>query len=108
MSAVPQAAATAQAVSSPYRLLVVNGNTTSELTSSLASQAEAFYGGSVHIHAVTAGFGPAYIASRAEAARMRAQFNNPTRACLWFRSLCRIVTHTPPSAFLVWMIGRIH
>ncbi len=68
MSAVPQAAATAQAVSSPYRLLVVNGNTTSELTSSLASQAEAFYGGSVRIHAVTAGFGPAYIASRAEAA----------------------------------------
>ncbi|QEK94130.1 hydrogenase expression protein HupH [Achromobacter insolitus] len=68
MSAVPQAAATAQSVSSPYRLLVVNGNTTSELTSSLASQAEAFYGGSVHIHAVTAGFGPAYIASRAEAA----------------------------------------
>ncbi|WP_313379816.1 aspartate/glutamate racemase family protein [Achromobacter insolitus] len=68
MSAVPQAAATAQSVSSPYRLLVVNGNTTSELTSSLASQAEAFYGGSVQIHAVTAGFGPAYIASRAEAA----------------------------------------
>ncbi|MDQ6212435.1 aspartate/glutamate racemase family protein [Achromobacter insolitus] len=68
MSAVPQAAATAQSVSSPYRLLVVNGNTTSELTSSLASQAEAFYGGSVHIHAVTAEFGPAYIASRAEAA----------------------------------------
>jgi allantoin racemase len=68
MSAVPQAAATELSLSAPYRLLVVNGNTTSELTASLASQAEAFYGDMVRIHAVTAGFGPAYIASRAEAA----------------------------------------
>ncbi|MEN5167803.1 aspartate/glutamate racemase family protein [Achromobacter kerstersii] len=52
----------------PYRLLVVNGNTTSDLTTSLANQARAFFDGAAHVHAVTAVFGPAYIASRVEAA----------------------------------------
>ncbi|MGY6271093.1 aspartate/glutamate racemase family protein [Achromobacter denitrificans] len=66
MSAVPDAAC--PPVSAPYRLLVVNGNTTAELTASLASQARAFLGDAARIHAVTAGYGPAYIASRAEAA----------------------------------------
>jgi allantoin racemase len=52
----------------PYRLLVVNGNTTSDLTTSLANQARVFFDGAAHVHAVTAVFGPAYIASRVEAA----------------------------------------
>lgn len=52
----------------PYRLLVVNGNTTSDLTGSLAEQARVFFDGAAQVHAVTAVFGPAYIASRVEAA----------------------------------------
>lgn len=57
-----------RAAFAPYRLLVVNGNTTSSLTDSLAAQARAFLGAAAHVHAVTAVFGPAYIASRVEAA----------------------------------------
>ena len=57
-----------RAAFAPYRLLVVNGNTTSSLTDSLAEQARAFLGAAAHVHAVTAVFGPAYIASRVEAA----------------------------------------
>ncbi len=57
-----------RAAFAPYRLLVVNGNTTSSLTDSLAAQARAFLGTAAHVHAVTAVFGPAYIASRVEAA----------------------------------------
>ena len=45
MSAMPDAIATDRPVSTPYRLLVVNGNTTSDLTVSLAAQARAFFGG---------------------------------------------------------------
>jgi len=77
----------------PYRLLVVNGNTTSDLTASLAGQARAFFDGAAHVHAVTAVFGPAYIASRVEAAvaahavletveREVAQAEAPFDACL--------------------------
>lgn len=68
MSAMTDAGVLDRPALSPYRLLVVNGNTTSELTSSLAAQARNFFGGAAHVHAVTAAFGPAYIASRAEAA----------------------------------------
>ncbi len=68
MSAVPHALVSPLPVAAPYRLLVVNGNTTSELTGSLAAQAEAFLGDAARVRAVTVGFGPAYIASRAEAA----------------------------------------
>ncbi|WP_052097120.1 aspartate/glutamate racemase family protein [Achromobacter sp. RTa] len=93
MSAVPIAAVTHLPAASPYRLLVVNGNTTSELTGSLAGQARAFLGDTAHVHAVTAGFGPAYIASRTEAAisahavlelveREAAQASVPFDACL--------------------------
>jgi len=52
----------------PYRLLVVNGNTTASLTDSLAGQARAFFGTAVQLRAVTAPFGPPYVASRADAA----------------------------------------
>ncbi|WP_129530100.1 aspartate/glutamate racemase family protein [Achromobacter agilis] len=93
MSAVPKAAVAPLPAASPCRLLVVNGNTTSELTASLAGQARTFLGDAAHIHAVTAEFGPAYIASRAEAAiaahavldiveRETAQASVPFDACL--------------------------
>ncbi|WP_459617595.1 aspartate/glutamate racemase family protein [Bordetella sp. 2513F-2] len=52
----------------PWRLLVVNGNTTETLTEALRSQAQAYFGEAARIRAVSARFGPAYIASRAEAA----------------------------------------
>lgn len=68
MSALPDAVAFDRPAFTPYRLLVVNGNTTSDLTDSLAEQARAFFGGAAQVHAVTAAFGPAYIASRVEAA----------------------------------------
>jgi len=93
MSAVPEALVLPLPVGAPYRLLVVNGNTTAELTGSLAAQARAFFGDAARIHAVTAGFGPAYIASRAEATisahavlelveREAAQPGAPFDACL--------------------------
>ncbi|MFD4837605.1 aspartate/glutamate racemase family protein [Achromobacter sp. NPDC058515] len=68
MSAAPDVRSLIQPVSPACRLLVVNGNTTAALTDSLASQAHAFFGAAAHVHAVTAPFGPAYVASRAEAA----------------------------------------
>ncbi|SIT27399.1 aspartate/glutamate racemase family protein [Achromobacter sp. MFA1 R4] len=52
----------------PYRLLVVNGNTTATLTDSLAGQGRTFFGTAVQLRSVTAPFGPAYVASRADAA----------------------------------------
>lgn len=68
MPAMPHAVTVDRPAFTPYRLLVVNGNTTSDLTRSLAAQARTFFDGAAHIHAVTAVFGPAYIASRVEAA----------------------------------------
>lgn len=68
MSAAPVAELSARIAPPPCRLLVVNGNTTDDLTIRLAEQAHAFFGDAAHIHAVTAPFGPAYIASRAQAA----------------------------------------
>lgn len=68
MSAAPEAISADRPVVPPCRVLVVNGNTTATLTDSLAGQARAFFGGAAHVRAVTAPFGPAYIASRAEAA----------------------------------------
>lgn len=65
--AIPQDAIDRPATT-PYRLLVVNGNTTATLTASLAAQASTFYGDAAQVHAVTAVFGPPYIASRVEAA----------------------------------------
>ncbi|MEN4918717.1 aspartate/glutamate racemase family protein [Achromobacter spanius] len=77
----------------PYRLLVVNGNTTAALTDSLAGQARAFLGAAVQLRSVTAPFGPPYIASRADAAisahavlaaveREAAQAEQPFEACV--------------------------
>lgn len=68
MSAMPDAIVIDRPVFTPYRLLVINGNTTSDLTGSLAEQARVFFHGAAQVHAVTAAFGPAYIASRGEAA----------------------------------------
>lgn len=68
MSAAPDAIVSdCPAAASACRLLVVNGNTTAELTASLAIQARAFFGDAAQVHAVTVPFGPAYIASRAQA-----------------------------------------
>lgn len=91
MSAAPDTATPPAAA--PRRLLVVNGNTTADLTASLAGQARAFLGEAAQVHAVTVGFGPAYIASRAEAAisahavletveRQFAQAAQPFHACV--------------------------
>ncbi|AZS78620.1 hydrogenase expression protein HupH [Achromobacter spanius] len=93
MPAMPDAVSLDRPAFTPYRLLVVNGNTTSSLTDRLAAQAQSFLGGAAHIHAVTAVFGPAYIASRVEAAvaahavletveREVAQADAPFDACL--------------------------
>lgn len=68
MSAAPAAVLPESLAVTPCRLLVVNGNTTDALTDSLAGQARAFFGDAAVVHAVTAPFGPAYIASRAQAA----------------------------------------
>lgn len=68
MSAMPDAVAIDRPVFTPYRLLLINGNTTSDLTGSLADQARVFFNGAAQVHAATAAFGPAYIASRVEAA----------------------------------------
>ncbi|AKP89280.1 aspartate/glutamate racemase family protein [Achromobacter ruhlandii] len=67
MSAAPAVLSDRLAVT-PSRLLVINGNTTADLTASLAEQARAFFGDAARVHAVTVPFGPAYIASRAQAA----------------------------------------
>ena len=67
MSAAPAVLPDRLAVT-PSRLLVINGNTTADLTASLAGQARAFFGDAARVHAVTVPFGPAYIASRAQAA----------------------------------------
>ncbi|WP_249292623.1 aspartate/glutamate racemase family protein, partial [Achromobacter ruhlandii] len=67
MSAAPAVPPDRLAVT-PSRLLVINGNTTADLTVSLAEQARAFFGDAARVHAVTVPFGPAYIASRAQAA----------------------------------------
>jgi len=66
MSSSPATPAALASASDPYRLLLVNGNTTAALTGTLQAQADAFYGPAARVHAVTAEFGPAYIASRAE------------------------------------------
>jgi allantoin racemase len=47
-----------------HRILLINGNTTTALTERLAAQAETFLDGSASLVAMTARFGPAYIASR--------------------------------------------
>lgn len=68
MSAAPDAVLfDSPAAATACRLLVVNGNTTAELTASLAIQARLFFGEAAQVHAVTVPFGPAYIASRAQA-----------------------------------------
>ncbi len=67
MLAVPELALPARRQTTPMRFLIVNGNTTVALTEKLHAQANAFFSGTASIHTVSAKFGPAYIASRAEA-----------------------------------------
>ncbi len=50
------------------RLLLINPNTTEPMTQSMAAEAARFASAGTEITAVTAGFGPQYIANRVEAA----------------------------------------